>query len=125
MTLRGEFEPLLISPDGLHPDAESCGKAWNAETSSDARLESMIALAAEWLRTCTRSRSGVNRRIPSSFGLSKICERYHGGKRVFNGALVMAAHRAGFELEPQPPRFVEKLGRNDANAWISICSWPG
>jgi hypothetical protein len=124
-TLRQEFEPHLLSPDGLHPDAASCAKAWNVETSSDERLEGMISLAEEWLKLCTKSRMGVNKRVPSSFGLSKICERYHGGARVLNGPFLMACHRLGFMMEQQPPRFVAKLGRDDCNAWISVCSWPG
>ena len=81
----------------------------------------MIALADEWLKLCTRSRS-VNRRLPSSFGLSKICSRWHDGKRVLNGPFLMACHRAGYEMEVQPPKFVAKIGRDDANAWISIAA---
>jgi hypothetical protein len=122
MTLRQEFEPLLLSPDGLHPDAAACAKAWDRETSRDERLEGMIELADEWLRTCTRSKS-INRRVPSSFGLSKIAERWSGG-RILSGTLLMAAARLGFMMEMQEPRFVAKLGRDDCNAFLNICSWP-
>jgi hypothetical protein len=128
MGLREEFEPLLLSPDGLHPDAEACADAWDRETSSDARLNEMIALADEWLRRCAKSRSGVNRRVPSSFGLKNIASRWHGrdghGPQILNGAFLMACHRLGFEMEPQEPRYVAKLKRHDANAWINIASWP-
>jgi len=110
-----------ISVDGLHQTAEQCRAAWDRETSSDQKLETMIALADEWLKLCTRSRS-VNRRLRSSFGLSKICSRWHDGKRVLNGPFLMACHRAGYEMEVQPPKFVAKIGRDDANAWISIAA---
>jgi hypothetical protein len=124
MALRDEFEkPALISPDGLHGDAASCSLAWDRETSSDERLEAMIALADEWLLRCTRSKS-VNMRIPSSFGLKNIASRYHGGALILNGAFLMAAHRLGFQMERQAPRFVAKLGRVDANAFLNITSWP-
>jgi hypothetical protein len=128
VSLREEFEPLLISPDGLHPDAAVCAAAWDRETSSDERLSEMINLSSEWLERCARSRSGVNKRIPSSFGLKNICSRWHGrdgqGPRILNGCFLMACHRLGFEMEPQPPRFVRKLGRCDANAYVSIAAWP-
>jgi hypothetical protein len=123
MSLRDEFEPLLLSPDGLHPDAAACAKAWDRETSTEVRLENMISLATAWLAHCKRSKAGINRRV-SSFGLSKICERWNGGLRVLNGCFLMAAHRAGYEMEAQPPRYVAKIGRNDANAFLNICSWP-
>jgi hypothetical protein len=126
-SLREEFEKVLLSPDGLHSDAEACAKAWDAETSSDERLSEMIELAAEWLRLCTRSRS-VNTRTPSSFGLKNICSRWHGrdghGPRILNGVFLMACHRLGFLMQAQPPRYVEKIGRCDANAWINIATWP-
>ena len=70
------------------PNCEQCCAAWDRETSSDQKLETMIALADEWLKLCARSRS-VNRRLPSSFGLSKICSRWHDGKRVLNGPFLM------------------------------------
>jgi hypothetical protein len=124
MDLRQEFEPLLLSPDGLHPDAKACAAAWGRETSSDARLEAMIALADEWLRLCSRSRSGINRRIPSSYGLKNICQRYHGGERILNGCFIMAAHRLGFMMEAQEPRYIDKIGRVDSNAFLNICAWP-
>jgi hypothetical protein len=128
MTLRKEFMPLLISPDGLHADAAACAKAWDRETSSDARLSEMINLSSEWLERCARSRSGVNRRIPSSFGLAHIASRWHGrdghGPQILSGCLLMAAHRLGFEMERQAPKFIRKIGRNDANAFLDIASWP-
>jgi hypothetical protein len=126
-SLREEFELLLISPDGLHPDAAACAAAWDRETSSDERLSEMIALSDEWLRRCIKSRS-INRRVPSSFGLAKICSRWHGrdghGPRILSGCLLMAADRLGFQMEAQPPRFIDKIGRVDANAWINIGAWP-
>jgi hypothetical protein len=126
-SLREDFEPMLLSPDGLHGDAEACALAWNAETSSDERLEGMIELADEWLRLCTRIRS-VNTRAPSSYGLKNICSRWHGrdglGPKILNGAFLMAAYRLGFLMERQPPRFVEKIGRCDANAFLNIAHWP-
>jgi hypothetical protein len=123
MSLRDEFEKLKISPDGLHPDAKSCAAAWNRETSTDERLARMIDLAEQWLLCCKPSKS-VNKTAPSSFGLAKICSRWHGGARVLSGCLLMAASRLGYQMEAQPPMFIEKIGRNDANAWISITSWP-
>jgi hypothetical protein len=127
MTLREEFEPVLISPDGLEPDAASCAASWNRETSSDERLEAMIALVDEWLAECTKS-SRINKRVPSSFGLKNICSRWHGkngwGPKILNGPFLMACHRRGYRMEAQPPRFVGKIQRNDANAWISISHWP-
>jgi hypothetical protein len=122
-SLREEFEPLLLSPDGLHPDAEACAEAWDREKTSEAELEAMIALADEWLRRCTRSRS-VNVRIPSSFGLKNIASRYHGGAMILNGCFLMAAARLGFQMERQAPRYVAKIGRVDANAFLNITAWP-
>jgi hypothetical protein len=128
-SLRSEFEPLLFSPDGLHSDAAACAKAWDRETATDERLSEMIALSDEWLRRCTRSHMGVNKRVPSSFGLKNIASRWHGrdgyGPQILNGAFLMAAHRLGFEMEAQPSRFVRKIKRHDANAWINIVAWPG
>ena len=126
-SLRSEFEPLLISPDGLHPTAAACAKAWDAETATDERLAEMIALADEWLKLCTRSRS-VNTRTPSSYGLKSICSRWYGrdgyGPKILNGCFLMACHRLGFAMQAQPARFVQKIGRCDANAWINIAAWP-
>jgi hypothetical protein len=126
-TLREEFEPHLLSPDGLHASAEDCRKAWDAETSTDARLAKMIGLADQWLRECTKS-SAINRRAPSSFMLSKIASRWFGrdgfGPRILHGCFLMSAHRAGFKMQPAPPRYVDKIKRNASEAFISIGSWP-
>jgi hypothetical protein len=66
--------------------------------------------------------------VPSSFGLAKIASRWHGrgphGPKLLNGCLLMAASRLGYKLERQPPRYVDKIGRDDANAWLNICGWP-
>ena len=97
----------------------SCAAAWDREASTDDRLAFMIEQASEWLSHCVPSKA-INRTTPSSLGLSKIAGRWHGGARILNGCFLMAAHRAGYQMEPQPPRFVAKLGRGDANAWISI-----
>jgi hypothetical protein len=67
-------------------------------------------------------------RVPTSYGLKSIASRWHGrgghAPQILNGAFLMAAHRRGFAMEPQPARYVSKIGRDDCNAWISICSWP-
>jgi hypothetical protein len=127
MSLRDEFEPHRLSPDGMHPDAAACGKAWDRETSDDAKLEGMIALADEWLRLCGRSKD-IDRTKPNSYSLKSICSRWHGkhgfGPMILNGCLLMAAHRLGFKMEQQTPRYVEKLKRFDANAFINISTWP-
>jgi hypothetical protein len=127
MTLRAEFEKHLLSPDGIHESASDCAAAWDRETSTDARLSEMIGLADQWLRECTKS-SAINRRAPSSFMLSKIASRWHGrdgfGPRILHGPFLMAAHRAGFRMEPAPPRYVDKIRRNASEAFISIGSWP-
>jgi hypothetical protein len=36
----------------------------------------------------------------------------------------MACHRAGYEMDVQPPKFVAKIGRDAANAWMRIAAWP-
>jgi hypothetical protein len=128
VSLREEFEGHLLSPDGLHGDAEACAAAWDRERTGDEALEAMIGLSDEWLRRCTRSRSGVNRRVPSSYGLKNICSRWHGkdgfGPKILNGCFLMAAHRLGFEMEAQAPRYIDKIGRVDSNAFINISAWP-
>jgi hypothetical protein len=127
MSLRAEFEPLLISPNGLHATAEECAAAWDREKTSDAQLCEQIALADEWLRKCTKSKT-IDRTKPSSYGLKSIASRWHGwggfGPQIFNGCFLMAASRLGFKMEPQPPRYVSKIKRNDCNAFLNIASWP-
>lgn len=131
MNLRTEFEPLLISPYGLHLDAERAARCWdlteqNGDT--DEGLGGQIARADEWLRLCRRTKH-VNRKAGTSYGLKHAVERWHRGLTpsincyVQNGCFLMAAHRLGFKMLGYAGRYFEGRGRmawDCHNAWINI-----
>jgi hypothetical protein len=136
--LREEFEPVLISPHGLHLDAELCRIAWEDEVESvtkhqswkewENHLREEIAKADEWLRLCGRTQY-VNKRVGTSYGLKHAVEhwyrsKYGGDGYLCNGCFLMAAHRLGFKMKGKPALYCfKKDGVYDCfNAWINISS---
>lgn len=126
-TLRDEFEPLLISPLGIHPTAELCTAAWDEDPCDDRLLEE-IERAEIWLRLANRTRE-VNKRVGKSYGLKHGVEswfraRQRGDVFVSNGCFLMAAHRLGFKIEPSHGeyRLIGLIIRDTLNAWINISS---
>jgi len=142
MSLREEFEPLLISPHGLHSDAELARMGWDNEVAVatkhqpwpewEAHLRDEIARADEWLRLCGRT-IHVNTRCCTSYGLKHIAERWHVNSRggngyMSNGCFLMAASRLGFEMKGAWGNycFGGRYVWDTFNAWINIRnqSWP-
>ena len=133
--LREEFEPLLISPHGLHYTAELCRRAWDdeAENVSDwdrweDHLRGEIAKADEWLRLQPRTKT-INTRTATSYGLKHVVEnwyrnKYGGNGYLCNGCFLMAAHRLGFKMKGRPGNYCFDGGyvRDCFNAWINISS---
>src|SRR5262249_42775792 len=107
-TLRSEFEPLLISPLGLHVNAEKAKDGWNlseALGNKDIQLREEIARAEEWLQLCHRVED-INYNAGTSYYLKLVVERWHQerGTRgyVQNGCFLMAARRLGFQMKGEP-----------------------
>jgi hypothetical protein len=102
MTLRGEFEPLLISWIGLHRDPPRCKAEWHRTSADDKYLAEEIAFAAEWLAQWPKTKT-INHKA-DSYGFKHRAEEWHLARGkccyVSNGALIMAALRAGFSIEP-------------------------
>jgi hypothetical protein len=136
--LREEFEPVLISPHGLHFDAELCRRAWEDQIETATKhqpwqeweevLRGEIAKADEWLRLCHRTKH-INKRTATSYGLKHIVEDWwiakHGGNGYLcNGCFLMAAYRLGFQMKGAPGRYCFKAGFvwDCFNAWINISS---
>ena len=141
-SLREEFEPLLLSPHGLHRNAELCRMAWDDEVVGatkhqpwpewEAHLEKEIARGDEWLRQCERTKN-VNTKISTSYGLKHIAERWHeitygGNGYMANGCFLMAAKRLGFLMKGHSANYC--FGRGYVwdihNAFVNIRkgSWP-
>src|SRR5882724_6311650 len=74
MTLRIEFEPLLISWYGFHRTAASCKAAWDAR--DESQLKDEIARATEWLSHWPRT-AAINRKAGASANLKHVAERWH------------------------------------------------
>jgi hypothetical protein len=96
MTLREEFEPLLLSPRGYQDSAEECARNWDQSDYTDELLAREVAVATAWLGLLERT-AKVNP-YSSSYGLKHICEHY---SRIYisNGSLIMGALRLGFLVE--------------------------
>ena len=96
MTLREEFEPLLLSPRGYQDSAEECALNWDQSDYTDELLAREVAVATAWLGLLERT-AKVNP-YSSSYGLKHCCEHY---SRFYacNGALIMAAIRSQFMVE--------------------------
>jgi hypothetical protein len=125
-TLRAEFEPVLISPYGLHRNAIECRQGWDREKGSDEKLAGMIYLADRWLRHCEPSRR-INYTIPNSFSLKRFAERWHAARmggnvygHMLHGCLLMACHRRGILME----RCKDDPRTAPDRAHLGICSWP-
>jgi hypothetical protein len=124
MALRDEFEPLLISPFGLHKDANLCLAYWGNEEGCPAEFER----AWEWLQLWPRTKK-INRSAGTSYGLKHAAERWHRNKRsgdpyISNGHLIMAAHRLGFAMEGIPANYCgpgpREFTRDICNVWLNI-----
>jgi hypothetical protein len=91
-SLRPEFEPLKLSPQGFHDSAADCAAAWERWGDGDY-LASEIEYATQWLAGCNRTQ-----RLTSytSYGYKHEAEHWY-GSYICNGALIMAAIRAGFK----------------------------
>ena len=126
MTLRDEFEPLLISRYGLHRDPAVCKVMWDRE-GDEAHLREEIVRATEWLTTWAKTK-GTNRKAGSSYSLKHVAERWHERRRlgnpyISNGALLMAAHRLGFTVEPT--RRWSGDWYDFSNAWLNVVTAAG
>jgi hypothetical protein len=129
-TLRAEFEQLLISPYGLHLDAERAARGWEKYSDCDDRLREEIARADEWLRLRPRTKA-INRRVGTSYGLKHQVESWHrqrnpaGNCYVANGCFLMAAQRLGFKMEGVQGSYWGERGRTSwdcFNAYINLSS---
>jgi hypothetical protein len=93
MSLRAEFEPLLLAPRGFCADAVACAEAWAGRSADD--LQDQVDRSKHWLQLCGTSK-GVSRK-QTSYGLKHEAERWwraKGAERggyICNGALLMAA----------------------------------
>jgi hypothetical protein len=96
MTLREEFEPLLLSPSGYQASPEDCASDWDRTDYTDELLAREVAVATAWLGLLERT-AKVNP-YSSSYGLKHDCERYS-RFYVCNGAFIMAAIRSQFMVE--------------------------
>jgi hypothetical protein len=128
MLLRAEFEPLLLSGYGLHRDPVQCKAVWDREPCSDARLAAQVARATEWLSHWPRTKV-INKKAGTSCGLKHVAEHWHRARSpgrdyyISNGALLMAAHRLGFMIEPTTGWSGDWY--DFANAWLNIASAAG
>jgi len=128
MTLRTEFEPLLLSPYGLHRDTTNCRIAWDRER-SEAMLSEEVARAEQWLSLWPKTRA-INKDVPTSYGLKHRASawwREHnpgcGDGYIMNGCFLMAAHRLGFRMEGSLSRycwFDSTSVWDTLNAWLNI-----
>lgn len=113
--LRLEFEPQLISPDGAHWHAEGCALGWGAWLAGDpelARLRLMVEQASLWLQGVSRTKA-INRHAPTSYSYKHEVEHWWRKRAprgtdcyIIQGALVMAAARAGFIYKPNSCRMI-------------------
>src|SRR5215469_13451763 len=75
--LREEFEPLLISPSGIHPTAELCKAAWDEYRmiEDDCSMDEQIRRAHTWLSRVDRTQ-GINKRAGTSSKLKHLVESW-------------------------------------------------
>ena len=130
--LRGEFEPLLISPTGCHLTSELCARGWDEDApggqSQFNRSEwflLMIERSTEWLRGVNKTKQ-INLRNGTSYGYKHAVEAYWrcklGGKGdtyIAQGAFLMAAVRMGFHLRPMPADYCG-WGWDCHNAYMNV-----
>ncbi len=130
MTLREEFEPLLISPRGCHLNAELCKSSWGDAPISDEQLLQQIERAEIWLDGCRRTKQ-INGNVGSSYGLKHRVESWWRNQKgdlgdvyVSNGCFLMAAHRMRFKIKPIPSRYCAGAGfiLDCYNAHLNISS---
>src|SRR5262245_25526040 len=125
--LRDEFEPLLISPRGIHPTFELCKAAWDEYRiiEDGCSLDEQIRRAHTWLSRADRTQ-GINKRAGTSSRLKHLVESWFSARQerdvsVSNGSFLMAAHRLGFKIEPSHIRHASGLIiRDGLNAYINI-----
>jgi hypothetical protein len=103
MLLRTEFEPVLLSPLGLHHGPENCRIAWDRE-GSDTLLHDEVTRAEQWLALWPKTRT-INKAAGTSYGLKHFASAWHqehnpagGDGYIMNGCFLMAARRLGFHL---------------------------
>jgi hypothetical protein len=117
MTLRSEFEPLLISWVGLHRDPLRCKAEWDRDGHDESYLAEEIACAAAWLSQWPKIKA-INCKS-DSYGFKHRAEEWHlaRGKSVYisNGALIMAARRLGFAIEP-----ADDFSDGFSNAYVNL-----
>jgi hypothetical protein len=93
ISLRAEFEPMLLAPRGFCADAVTCAEAWAGRSADD--LQDQVDRSKQWLQLCGTTK-GVSRK-QTSYGLKHEAERWweaKGAERggyICNGALLMAA----------------------------------
>jgi hypothetical protein len=127
MTLRDEFEPLLISWYGFHRGPAACKRAWACANPSGEKLAAEIARATEWLSRGPKTKA-INKKAGSSYSLKHIAERWHERRRpgnpyISSGALLMAAHRLKFAIEPTGSWSGDE--RDFCNGWLGIATAAG
>jgi len=93
LTLREEFESLLISPHGHHPNVYEAKKAWDENDATDQQLSEEIERATRWLKTVEQTKN-FNPKV-NSYRAKHVAEEAE-GDYISNGCLLMAAHRLGF-----------------------------
>src|SRR5258708_8457676 len=101
-----EFEPELLSPQGLHLNSILCRRGWGTRlgTWPDAELAAQVSRAEEFLLLC-KPAAKPNPKIGSSYHLKHIVEAWYreryGARRnsyVSNGWFLMGAHRLGLRM---------------------------
>jgi len=123
MTLREEFEPVGICHNGLAGFRQSRAQCWDqtvAQEGWEDGLRGEIERATAFLEQCGR-RKTLNRTC-TSYGLKHEAERWAAnngwrerGGYVSNGALLMAAHRMGFQIKR-----CGEAWQGSPNAWLNI-----
>jgi hypothetical protein len=126
--IREKFEPVLISPYGLHLSPELCREAWDHVHEEEKILRGEIAKADEWLPLCQPT-VHINTRVGTSYHLKHIVERwfrqkYGGNGYVRNGCFLMAAHLLEFKMKGMRARYCGWRGGvwDCHNAFINIAT---
>jgi hypothetical protein len=121
ISLRAEFEPMLLAPRGFCADAVACAEAWAGRSADD--LQDQVDRSKEWLRLCGTTK-GVSRK-QTSYGLKHEAERWwkaKGAERggyICNGALLMAALQLDMIVEHigSTPNACLNLSRHRPCVW--------
>jgi hypothetical protein len=126
MSLRAEFEPLMLSHYGLHCRVDLCREAWDREDRDcDTYYVDQIDHVTRWLSQCTKTRN-INKDIGTSYGLKHIAQAWLGERGIdgyaYNGCFLMAAQRLGFKMVGMPARYCWNRGFIDEtfNAYLNI-----